>query len=118
METHLKFASFLAQILDNQFRIGGIKFGFSALVDLIPGFGDIIDAFLSLYVIWIALQVHVPYNILVQMISNIAVVFFLGLIPVIGDVGYIFYKPNLKNLKLIKDYLNSPVIDGEIMNAN
>lgn len=95
-------AAFLATILDNRFKIFGFRFGFSAIIDLIPVVGDFIDVFLALYIVWIAIQMHIPYIKIIQMIWNIAICLIIGLLPIVGDTAYLFYKPNMRNLAIIK----------------
>jgi hypothetical protein len=107
MENQLHIASLLTNMLDNQFNVFGFKFGISAIIDLIPGLGDILDALLSFYIVWIAIQIHIPKTKTVQMIWNILFSFLIGLIPLVGDAVYIFYKPNLRNLKILKSFDNT-----------
>jgi len=104
MEKHLQAASLLAYLLDNKFRIGKFRFGLSALLDLAPGIGDITNAILSLYIVWIAFKMKVPALIIMRMVGNIAINFLIGLVPVFGDIVYLFRKVNVKNLALIKKY--------------
>lgn len=104
MKSHLAAATTFAFLLDNQFGIGKFRFGLNALLDLIPYLGDSLDAVLSLYIVWIAIKMRVPATILVRMISNIAINFLIGLIPVVGDVVYLVRKVNTRNLYLLKQY--------------
>ena len=115
MEKHVKAATFLANILDNSIHIGQYSFGLSALVDLIPGIGDIIDAMLSFYIVWIAFRMEIPILVILRMIYNIVVNFIIGLIPVVGDVIYVLRKVNLKNVALLKQYAQPPVEQGKII---
>lgn len=116
MNRHLIFAASLANLLDNQFGFGKYKFGLSAIIDLIPGVGDIIDAAISFYLVWIAINMKVPGLIIFHMVWNILVNFIIGLIPILGDAAYIFRRVNLKNLKLLQDYANKHnFIEGEII---
>lgn len=78
MKTHLQVATRLANLLDNRFQLGAYRFGFSALLNLIPGIGDLMDAVLSLYLVWIAFQMAVPARILLQMVGNIAINFVIS----------------------------------------
>lgn len=112
METHLKIASALAWALDNSIGFGKFRFGASALIDLIPGIGDLLDAILSMYLVWIGVKMGLPQTKLLQMLLNIGINFSLGLIPVLGDVGYFFYKSNMRNLKILKNY-HSKTIERE-----
>ena len=104
MNNHLQVATRLANLLDNRFQLGKYRFGLSALLDLIPGIGDLIDAVLSLYLVWIAFQMAVPGRIILRMLWNIAINFIWGAVPVVGDLIYVFRKVNLKNLQLLHQY--------------
>ncbi len=104
MKNHLYLANLLANTLDNKFNLFGLRFGASAIIDLIPGFGDMIDALLSLYIVWIAVQIHIPNREIIKMVRNILFSFLIGLIPLFGDMIYIFYRPNIRNISIIKKY--------------
>lgn len=114
MDTHLRVASLLANALDNSFSIAGFRFGLSFFIDLIPGVGDILDAVLSLYLVWIGMQLHLPAGKLIRMIWNIAVNFVIGLLPFIGDAAYLFRKANMKNLHILREYA-VPAVKGSIV---
>lgn len=115
MEKHIKAAEIVANVLDNHFEIFGIRFGINAILDLIPEFGDILAATLSLYIVWIAIQMNLPLIRIVQMLFNIAINLLLGLIPVVGDITYIVHKANIQNLKILKKYAHEGVIEGQIV---
>lgn len=111
MEKHLKTAEFIARALDNAFSLGPFHFGLAFLIDLIPELGDVIDLLMSTYLIWIALNLRLPKIKIMHMIYNIGVNFLIGLVPVLGDTIYLYRKANLKNLQIIKSYLQkSPAI--------
>lgn len=104
MDRHLQTAEAFANLLDNQFSVFGIRFGANAVLDLVPEVGDFIAAMLSLYLIWIAVQMKVPFYRIAQMLFNIGLNFVIGLIPIIGDAAYIFRKANMKNLAILQKY--------------
>jgi hypothetical protein len=114
MKNPVYVASLLSNILDNQFSLFGLRFGLSAIIDLIPGLGDILDALLSCYIVWVAIQTHIPKTKIAQMVWNILFSFLIGLIPVLGDAAYIFYKPNSRNLVILKRYENT-MIEGTLV---
>ena len=114
MKNKIYLAGLLANVLDNKFNLFGFRFGVSAVIDLIPGFGDILDALLSCYIVWIAIQIHIPKTKTVEMIWNILFSFLIGLIPLFGDAAYIFYKPNLRNITILKRYENT-IAEGTIV---
>ncbi len=116
MKTHLAFASTLAYALDNLFGFGKYRFGLSAVLDLIPWIGDVIDTLLSLYIVWIAVEMKVPKRIIAKMIGNVAINFGIGLIPILGDTVYFLRKVNMKNVALLKQYSSSHhIVEGEII---
>ncbi len=112
MERHLKIASSLTHLLENRFRIFGKKFGLDPILGVIPGIGDVIPIILSFYLVWIAVQLRLPDDKISLMIRNIVIDFFIGIIPLIGDVGDFFYKSNTKNLQIIKTYKPESVVDA------
>lgn len=115
MESHLKAATLFSNLLDNQFALAGVRVGLNSFFDLIPGFGDIVAALLSLYLVWIAVQMELPKFKIAQMVWNILVNFIIGLIPILGDAVYIFRKANMKNLKILKDYAKNHPHEGKVI---
>src|SRR6185437_12880724 len=115
MESHLRTATVFSYLLDNQFNLFGLRLGLNSFIDLVPGFGDAAAALLSLYLVWIALEMELPRIKIMQMLWNILVNFIIGLIPVIGDLAYIFRKANMKNLQILKDHAKSHPNEGRII---
>ncbi len=105
MNGHLKTAEVWANLLDNKFSLFGIRFGINVLVDLIPGVGNFLANGLSLYLIWIALQMKVPFYRIMQMLGNIGINFLIDWIPFIGNAAYVFRKANMKNLAILQQYV-------------
>lgn len=114
MNTHLRFATLIEKLMDEQFQIGKFRFGLDPLLGLIPFFGDIITVIFSLYIVWIGMMLKLPKNKIVFMIRNVFLDFLIGLFPAIGDIGDIFYKANKKNLRIIHEHVGI-VIPGEII---
>jgi len=95
----------LTQIMDNQFRIPvlGWRFGLNAIIDLIPEFGDIITTIVAFYILISAVRYRVPKITLLRMGLTIAIYFIGGLIPFFGYVFAVWWKPNVRNLKLLRE---------------
>lgn len=117
MENHLRAASTIANLLDNQFNFFGIRFGLNGLLGLIPGAGDFIVALLSLYMVWIGVKMQLPAAKLIEMVANVAVNFFIGLLPVIGDAVDFFNHANLKNLKILQNHAKRHIVEGEVLES-
>ena len=105
MKNNMYVANVLAQLLDNKFSLLGYRFGISAIIDLVPGIGDILNAGISCYILFLAIQMRIPKLQIARMIGNIAFCFLIGGIPILGDAVYFFYKPNLRNIHIIQSTL-------------
>jgi hypothetical protein len=94
----------LSQIMDNQFRIPvlGWRFGLNAIIDLIPQFGDIATTVVALYILVSAVRYRVPKITLLRMGVNVAIYFIVGLLPFVGDLFGAWWKPNIRNLNLLR----------------
>src|SRR5437660_10094333 len=94
----------LSQIMDNQFRIPvlGWRFGLNAIIDLIPEFGDIATTIVALYILVSAVRYRVPKIALLRMGVNIAIYFVVGMLPFVGDLFDAWWKPNIRNINLLR----------------
>ena len=94
----------VSQLMDNQFRLPilGWRFGLNAIIDLVPEFGDIVTTIVALYVLVAAVRYRVPKVTLLRMGLNIAIYFVGGLVPFAGDLFAIWWKPNIRNLNLLR----------------
>src|SRR5438552_3300279 len=94
----------LSQIMDNQFRLPvlGWRFGLNAIIDLIPEFGDIATTIVALYILVSAVRYRVPKITLLRMGLNIAIYFVVGLVPFAGDLFDAWWKPNIRNINLLR----------------
>src|SRR5437870_11316989 len=94
----------LSQIMDNQFRLPvlGWRFGLNAIIDLIPEFGDIATTIVALYILVSAVRYRVPKITLLRMGVNIGIYFVGGLIPFAGYLFDAWWKPNVRNLDLLR----------------
>jgi hypothetical protein len=103
LEADLAKARLLATLLDSQFSLLGIKFGLDALVGLIPVLGDTITTLAGVYPIHLARKHALGKRLEWRMTANLAIDYFGGIIPVIGDFFDVAYKANLKNLALLEE---------------
>ncbi len=114
MTDHLKNARLLATMMDSQFSLFGIRFGLDALLGLVPGLGDFVSLLLASYLLWIGYQIGLPAKKMVQMIFNLGFDTLIGAVPLIGDIADVFFKANMKNLRILEEHAkNHPVIDAE-----
>ena len=96
----------LANLADAKIRIPvlGIRLGLDFIIGLIPVVGDMIMAGLSLSIVAMAKSMHMPRALRMKMLWNIALDFLLGVIPFIGDIADLFYKSNLKNVRIMEEW--------------
>jgi hypothetical protein len=113
--THLQKARLFARLMDNQFNFLGVRFGLDNLIGLIPGIGDVLSAIFSFYLIWIGVQMNLPSQLINKMVINLLLDTVIGSIPLIGDLGDIFFKANLKNLRILENYDSGEVLEGEVI---
>jgi hypothetical protein len=97
----------LARVLDNAIQIPGTtwKIGFDPIIGLIPGFGDMIGAVLSGYIVLEAVRAEVPTFTLARMLVNVGIDTVVGSIPALGDVFDAAWKSNLMNVALLERHL-------------
>ena len=99
----------LARLMDSVFSIPGtrIRFGLDAIIGLIPGLGDTLTSFVSLYILKVASLSGVPRVTLVRMALNIGIDYVVGIVPLMGDVFDVYWKANLKNVELLQRHLQA-----------
>ncbi len=115
MEQKIKAAKIFAKLLDSQFEIGGVKFGIDPLLDIIPWFGDIAGALLSLYILHTAWKAQVSKMDLLKMIINILIDFLVGAIPILGVIFDVIFKANMRNIKILEKYSHGKFIEGKLL---
>lgn len=115
LKKHFAIATKLTTLLDTKFKFFGVRFGLDPLLDFIPGLGSIIGGITSCYIFWIASKLDVPGKVYFRMSINILLDLILGEIPIVGIFLDIFYKSNVKNLRLLEKYFDKNIIEGEII---
>ncbi|QRM33709.1 DUF4112 domain-containing protein [Microvirga sp. VF16] len=98
----------LARFLDSAIRVPGtnIRLGADALLNLVPGVGTLTSKGMSAYLIWEARRLGVPMSTLLRMTGNVGVDFAISAVPVVGWVGDVFFRSNLRNMALLRDHLD------------
>jgi hypothetical protein len=94
----------LAQVLDARFRLPGtsIRFGFDAIIGILPGVGDTITLVIGAYIIWVALRRRVRSSIIARMLGNLVIDWLVGLVPLIDLVLDVAFKAHLRNARLLE----------------
>ncbi len=99
----------LARWMDYAFVLpGGFRFGMAGLIGLIPGIGDLIDALLSVYIVYRAIQLKIPRVAIARMMVNVGIEGLAGAVPFLGDLFDVAFKANRRNYLLLRSHLNDP----------
>lgn len=94
----------LARLLDSQFRIPFTqwRWGIDTLIGLVPGLGDTLGLFISLYIIANCLRTGIPLTLVGVMLLNVLLDWAVGSIPLIGDIFDLTWKANNRNAGLLR----------------
>jgi len=113
----------IARLMDGAFVLPGTSFrlGLDAVVGLFPVAGDVISGLISSYLIWEARRLGAPRWLIGRMMLNTAIDTTIGAIPVLGDAFDVMFRANMRNMALLRRYMEKrgltpapgPVIEGE-----
>jgi len=92
------------RFLDEAFGVPytSIRFGWDAVVGLVPGAGDMVSALFGLVILFHAHQMRIPAVAQVRMVVNLAIDLAIGFVPIAGDIADIFWRANTRNLALLE----------------
>ncbi|WP_262915266.1 DUF4112 domain-containing protein [Niabella ginsengisoli] len=113
----------ITRLMDEQFSIGGFKFGLDPILNLIPVAGDISGYIISISLIITMVKHGASGRLAAKMLVNATLDALIGAIPVLGWVFDFTYKANTRNLKLLSEHYTEgkhrgsarPVIVGIII---
>jgi Domain of unknown function (DUF4112) len=110
----------LSRWMDTAFEIPGVgwRFGFDAIIGLIPGIGDLATTLVSLYILLLASRIGLPRITLARMGMNVAIDMILGSLPLVGDVFDVWWKANQMNAALLDERLRQSPIEARRAKAS
>ncbi len=94
----------ISWLMDNQFKIGGFRFGLDPLLNLIPLGGAIAGFGTSLILVIAMWRNGASPKLVIRMLLNISLDAILGSIPLLGNLLDFFSKANEKNIKLLRQH--------------
>jgi hypothetical protein len=99
----------LAWVLDGAIPVPGTSFrvGLDSIIGLIPGVGDVLGLVLGAAIVYEAIRIGAPGNLVGRMIGTPAAVAALGVVPVLGDLADFAFKSNQRNAKLLMAHLDT-----------
>ena len=97
-----------AELLDSRFQIPGtrIRFGIDPLLSLIPGAGELASPVYTAVLLAQAFYQGIPRVVVARMLINALIDAAIGAIPLVGQVGDVFWRANLRNLALLERHSN------------
>jgi hypothetical protein len=98
----------LAWLMDSSIGIGRLRFGLDGLIGLVPGFGDIAGALVSMLIVMRAVRAGVPRVAVARMVANIGIDALVGAVPLAGDLFDFAHKANMKNLRIYQGSVAAP----------
>ena len=109
-EAKLKRLKRISTLLDSAIAIPGTTYrlGLDPVLGLIPGGGDTLGAVLSAYIVLEAMQLKLPRETLIRMVTNLLTDCLLGAIPVAGDLFDVAWKANSRNVALLEGHIANP----------
>ena len=86
-----------------------MKFGWLNVVKIVPVVGDICALCFSLLVLRDTRNAMggMPSDLSMQCLFNVIVDFAFSLVPIVGDIVSVAYKPNCRNAMLIEEFVNN-----------
>ena len=96
--------------MDRLIQIPGIKrrLGLNPILDLIPGFGDIAAALISISVLVYGIRRGIPKILLGRMALNVLINEIVGIIPIVGSIFAFWFTANTRNYDLVREHLDTP----------
>jgi hypothetical protein len=98
----------LAKLLDVAFILPGtnIRYGIDGLIGLIPVVGDIITSAIQLWLVREARALGAPWHVTARMLGNVALDGVIGLVPLAGDAFDVMFRANIRNVRLLKRWMD------------
>lgn len=90
--------------------------GLDALLGLLPGIGDLVSAGIGLYLVFEARELGASRWLQARMVGNLLIDAAAGSVPLAGDLFDIYFKANVRNLRLLQKELGEPYVDGDVRN--
>jgi hypothetical protein len=100
----------LAVALDAEWRIPvlGTRFGWDAIIGLVPGFGDALAGLIGGYGLFVGWRIGAPVVVLARMALNLGIEALIGTVPLAGDLFDIAFRADLRNVSLLDRWLAAP----------
>jgi len=107
-EQRLARIEMLAKLLDIAFILPGtqIRYGVDGIIRLIPVVGDLVATAFSLWLVREARALGAPWHVTARMLGNVAVDGVVGMVPLAGDAFDVLFRANMRNVRLLRRWLD------------
>jgi len=97
----------ISHLLDDAIPIPGtdIRVGLDPILGIIPGAGDTVASAVSLYIIVEGYRADAPPELLIKMLSLVAIDTLVGSVPILGTLFDAFWKANRWNTNMLASHL-------------
>lgn len=102
------FMEKIAWVMDGMIPVGPFTIGLDSVLGLVPGFGDVASALISMLIVARAVHAGIPRVAVARMMTNIAIDTLIGSIPFLGDLFDVAYKSNIRNLRIYEEWTKNP----------
>lgn len=103
-DPRLRMVQKVTRLMDEQFSVGGFKFGIDPILNFIPIAGDLGGYIISVALIITMIQHGASGRVAMKMLGNATLDALIGAIPVLGWIFDFAYKANTRNLKLLTEH--------------
>ncbi|MCU7695050.1 DUF4112 domain-containing protein [Haoranjiania flava] len=103
-DDRLKWVERMSKLMDDQFSVGGHKFGIDPLLNFVPYAGDIATYLMSAVLVVTMFKHGVSGKVAMKMIGNITLDAVVGAIPVLGWIFDFKFKANRRNVNLLRKH--------------
>jgi hypothetical protein len=102
----------IARVMDGAVRLPVIgPVGLDAVLGLFPVAGDLVSGGISVFLIGKSLKYGVPHDVIARMLANVLFDVVVGAVPVAGDLADMWFRANLRNVAILRAYLDSEAKD-------
>lgn len=102
----------VARLMDGAVRLPVIgPVGLDAVLGLFPVAGDVVTGGIAVWLIGKSLKYGVPHDVIARMLANVLIDVIIGAVPVAGDLADMWFRANLRNVAILREYLESEAND-------
>jgi uncharacterized protein DUF4112 len=102
----------IARLMDGAVRLPVIgPVGLDAVLGLFPVAGDLVSGGISVLLIAKSLKYGVPHDVIARMLANVLFDVVVGAVPIAGDVADMWFRANIRNVAILREYLESEAND-------